>query len=547
MTKVGIYARVSSEKQEQEGTIKSQITALRDFGSKNNFEIVDEYIDDGYSGELLARPELDRLRDDADRGKFEKVVILHPDRLSRKYAYQVLILEEFKKKNIEIEFVNHKLGDNPEDEFMLQVQGAVSEYEKAKILERSRRGKLAQAKSGRIIGNIAPYGYAYEKGQAKTTRGYTINEEEAKVVKTIFSLYSELGSLSRVSKGLKELGIAPKKNGEAWRHSSLYRILRDETYIGTTYYGKHKSVEKDGKNGYKRTKKSGREWREKKDWLPIQVPPIVDKTIFENTQRLLQKRFKPFGATKLRYMLGGLLRCANCGNTFAGENTRGYRYYRCSNRQRRHPLPKDCDAKMIFADKLEEIVWKTISEIITNPNKMIKVAGLRAEKEELRRNEEQGFFRELKMMEEKLDKEIARRDRLVEVYRDGDIGKEAYKIKMEQSHNAIETLKRDKAEKDKILQQSKNIPLLKEVIYKFSDLMKSKMSNLTYEQKQLVMRLLIDRIIVDSNNKSIVIKGIIPTREPEKVVNELFSKNNSLSRLNPSGSFPYLPKKAKAG
>jgi len=545
--KCAIYARVSSEKQEQEGTIKSQITALRDFGSKNNFEIVDEYLDDGYSGELLARPQLDRLRDDADRGKFEKVLILHPDRLSRKYAYQVLIMEEFKKKNIEVEFVNHKIGDNPEDELLLQVQGAVAEYEKTKILERSRRGKLAQAKSGRIIGNIAPYGYSYEKGQAKTTRGYTINEEEARVVKTIFSLYLELGSLSRVSKGLKDLGIPPRKNGEAWRHSSLYRILRDETYIGTTYYGKHRSVEKEGNGGYKRTKKSGREWRDKKDWLPIEVKPIIDKTIFENTQRLLQKRFRPFGVARLRYMLGGLLKCANCGHTFTGENGHGFRYYRCSNRLRRHPLPKNCDARMINADRLEEAVWKVMSGIITKPSLLIKCAGLRGEKEEMRRNEEQGFFRELKMMEEKLDKEIARRDRLVEVYRDGDIGKEAYKIKMEQSHNAIETIKRDKAEKDKILQQSKNIPLLKEVIYKFSDLMKSKMSNLTYDQKQLVLRLLIDRIIVDSNNKSIVIKGVIPTREPEKVVGELFSRVSGLLQLNPSGSLPYLPKKAKAG
>lgn len=544
--KCAIYARVSSEKQEQEGTIKSQITALRDFGSKNNFEIVDEYLDDGYSGELLARPQLDRLRDDADRGRFEKVLILHPDRLSRKYAYQVLIMEEFKKRNIGVEFVNHKIGDNPEDELLLQVQGAVAEYEKTKILERSRRGKLAQAKSGRIIGNIAPYGYAYEKGQAKNTRGYTINEEEAKVVKTIFSLYLELGSLSRVSKELKELGIAPRKKGNIWRHSSLYRVLRDETYIGTTYYGKHRSVEKEGNGGYKRTKKSGREWREKKDWLPIEVAPIVDKTIFENTQRLLQKRFKPFGTTRLKYMLGGLLRCATCGNTFAGENSHDYRYYRCSNRQRRHPLPKNCDAKMIFADKLEGVVWKAMFEIITKPSLLIKSAGLGAKEEELKRDEEQGFFKELKALEVKLDKEIARRERLVEIYRDGDISKEDYRVKIEASYSAIESLKKEKAEKDKILQQSKNIPLLKEVIYNFSKLMKLKMSNLTYDQKQLVLRLLIDRIIVDSNNKSIVIKGVIPTREPEKVVNGLFSQVNSLSQLNPSGSLPYLPKKAKA-
>ena len=253
--KIGIYARVSSEKQEQEQTIKSQIEALRDFCKQNNFEIIDEYCDDGYSGELLARPELDRLRDDAEKGRFEKIVILSPDRLSRKYAYQVLILEELKKREIEVEFVNHKIGESPEDELLLQVQGAVSEYEKAKIMERSRRGKISQAKSGRVIGSKTPFGYKYQKGTPKEQRTYEIDFQEEKAVKRVFELYLQLESIKQVSKTMTNEGFAPRKSN-VWRTSTIGKILRNESYIGTTYYNINQYVEGKENNGYKRRKKT---------------------------------------------------------------------------------------------------------------------------------------------------------------------------------------------------------------------------------------------------------------------------------------------------
>lgn len=544
MVKVGLYARVSSEKQEQEGTIRSQISALKDYAKQNDYEIVDEYIDDGYSGELLARPELDRMRDDADRGKFQKTLVLAPDRLARNYAYQYLILEEFKKKEIEVEFTNYKIGDSPEDELLLQMQGAVAQYEKAKILERSRRGKLAQVKNDRIIGNIAPYGYSYEAGTPKEQREYIIDSEEAEVVKTIFSLYLKEQSLARVSKRLKEMGIPPKKRGEAWRHSTLYRVLRDETYIGKTYYGKHKSVEKETKSGYRRTKKSGRAWRDRSEWLMITTKPIIDQDIFDTAQRLLSKRFRPFGVSKVGYMLSGLLRCAKCGNTFAGEYSHNYRYYRCSNRQRRNPLPRTCDAVLVNSDLMEKAVWKAMSELLSKPSELIKAAGLGAEEQEANKSKEVSFLRGLELIKNKLDKEIQRRDRLVEVYRDGDIPKDAYQLKMEASHNAIETLKSEKLEKEKILAQAENIPLIKEVIRNFSRLMKSRMDKLSFDEKKMLLRIIIDKIIVDSNKKSLIIKGIIPSREPEQAVNGLFSQVQDLVHKN-SGQNSYNSKKAE--
>ena len=126
--KIATYARVSSETQAKEGTIDSQIQSLREYAQSNQLTIVKEYIDDGYSGSELIRPGLDQLRDALQERSFDAILILSPDRLSRKQSHQIILMDEFKKHNIQVLFTNQKFGDSPEDQLMLQIQGAVSEY-----------------------------------------------------------------------------------------------------------------------------------------------------------------------------------------------------------------------------------------------------------------------------------------------------------------------------------------------------------------------------------------------------------------------------------
>ena len=169
MKKAVIYARVSTERQEKEKekTIESQIEELRMFCEKNGFLIVKEYVDDGWSGETLARPALDQLRDDASKKLFDIVCIHSPDRLARKFIYQGLVMEELKKKGIEVFFLNRPISDTPEDQLLLGVQGLIAEYEKAKILERTRKGRIHKAKEKGIVGSVPPYGYNYVKNPVK--------------------------------------------------------------------------------------------------------------------------------------------------------------------------------------------------------------------------------------------------------------------------------------------------------------------------------------------------------------------------------------------
>src|SRR5260221_8072919 len=168
---VAMYARVSSDQQTQAQTIDSQVAALRARVTADDCVVLPEceFIDEGYSGATLIRPGLERLRDLSANGGIERLYLHSPDRLARKYAYQVLLIDEFQRMGIEVVFLNRELSRSPEDELLLQVQGMVAEYERAQIVERSRRGKLQAAHmvSVSVLGR-APYGY---RNVCKPTRG----------------------------------------------------------------------------------------------------------------------------------------------------------------------------------------------------------------------------------------------------------------------------------------------------------------------------------------------------------------------------------------
>jgi len=163
-----LYARVSSDKQAKDKTIDSQIAALKEKITADGGTLIEDmmFIDAGVSGATLVRPELERLRDSAAVGAVDRVYLLSPDRLARKYAHQALLLEEFSSVGVAIHFLNHAVGTTPEEELLLQMQGMIAEYERAKIIERHRRGKLHRAKGGSVnVLSGAPYGYTYIRKQ----------------------------------------------------------------------------------------------------------------------------------------------------------------------------------------------------------------------------------------------------------------------------------------------------------------------------------------------------------------------------------------------
>src|SRR6266481_30601 len=206
-----IYARVSSERQKEEGTIASQTALLLEYAKAHELSVPPEWIfeDEGYSGAMLARPGLERLRDLAAEGQVEVVLIYAPDRLSRKYAYQVLLLEEFSHHGVETIFLKSAAAETPEERLMLQFQGMIAEYERAQIAERSRRGKRHRAKQGSV--NVlcgAPYGYRYVKKSQEQDACYLVKEDEAAVVRQVYDWYTQEGwSLGAIARRLTEQGV----------------------------------------------------------------------------------------------------------------------------------------------------------------------------------------------------------------------------------------------------------------------------------------------------------------------------------------------------
>jgi site-specific DNA recombinase len=189
-----IYVRVSSDRQKQEGTIGSQKAALLEYAQAQELTVPVEWIfeDEGYSGAVLTRPGLERLRDLVAEGQVEVLLVYAPDRLSRKYAYQILLIEEFARAGTETQFIKAPSAQTPEERLLLQFQGMIAEYERALIAERTRRGKRYRAKGGSVsVFSVAPYGYRYIKKTEHSQGYFVVQESEAQIVRKIFELYTQ--------------------------------------------------------------------------------------------------------------------------------------------------------------------------------------------------------------------------------------------------------------------------------------------------------------------------------------------------------------------
>jgi len=247
--RVALYARVSTARQEQEQTIASQIEALERAASALKVGVPRErrYVDEGFSGSRLDRPGLDALRDAAADGLLDRVLVYCPDRLARSYVYQPVLLEELNRRGVEVQFVEHPLGEGAEDRLLAQMQGVIAEYERAKILERTRRGRLHKLRLGQMLpfSSHAPYGYVIVKGDRGVPPTLVIDDVEAQQVRRMYHWVIEEGLSARaVARRLNEQGVRPRRS-KVWTSSSAYAVLTNRAYIGLAAYGKRECCEPD--------------------------------------------------------------------------------------------------------------------------------------------------------------------------------------------------------------------------------------------------------------------------------------------------------------
>ena len=397
-----IYARVSSERQRQEQTIQSQTAALRELAEHRGLVVPAEFVfeDDGFSGVSLQRPALERLRDRAFEGCFEVVLCHAPDRLARRYAYQVLLLEELARGGIEVVFAKEpERSGSPEDELLRQFQGMIAEYERAQIAERCRRGKLHRARAGAVsVLGHAPYGYRYVKRSEHADAFYEIDELEAPIVREIFDRYVEQReSIVQIARALTEQRVPTRTGARAWGTSTIWAILRNPAYTGQAAYGRRRVTGEPAKPmrlTRRRGRRSGRSAYEHvgpEHWLRIQVPALITAEQHALAQELLARnsRLSPRN-TRKPSLLQGILVCRECGHSYYRSSTRSkagivHHYYRCSGADSfRRPEGRVCAARQVRIEEIDEPVWAQVLALLENPE-LIKaeierrLATLRAE------------------------------------------------------------------------------------------------------------------------------------------------------------------------
>ena len=381
MTKTAaIYARVSSDRQRERGTIASQTAAVREYARERGYVVPPEWVfeDDGRRGARLDRPGLEAVRDLAATGRIEVLLVLTPDRLSRKHAYQVLLLEEFAQSGVECEFVQSPPDGTPEHGLLVQMQGVVAEYERARHEERSRRGKLHRARAGSpSVLSGAPYGYRYIKRSREADARYEILPGEVQVVRQVFDGYTqEQGSIGAIARRLTERGIRTRTGKRRWDRSVIWAMLRNPAYYGRACFGKtgtgprRKLTRRSrGPGKFPSRQVRGIE-RPREEWIEIPVPALVSEEQFAQEREQLERNKRHARRrTKEPTLLQGLLVCRQCGYAYYRSSTRTTKrklyYYRCLGSDGwRYAEGARCASRPLQQDRL---MWAELVRLLEEP------------------------------------------------------------------------------------------------------------------------------------------------------------------------------------
>ena len=524
MTKTAaIYARVSSDRQKESGSIASQTAALQACAQQREYLVPPEWVfeDDGFSGARLDRPGLEAVRDLAAEGRIDAVLVLSPDRLSRKYAYQVLLLEEFARCGVACEFVESPPAETPQERLLVQVQGMIAEYERALIAERSRRGKRHKARNGSpSVLSGAPYGYRYVKRGEGVEARYEIVAAEAAVVRQVFDSYTrEQFSIGAIARKLAEQGMRTRTGKTRWDRSVIWAILRNPAYCGRACYGKTGTGPRQkvtrplrGPGKFASQQVSGLE-RPRAEWIEIPVPALVSAEQFEQAREQLEANKRhATRRTKEPTLLQGMLACRRCGYAYYRSSTRTTKrklyYYRCLGSDRwRWEDGARCASRPVRQDRLDAVVWRELVRLLEEP------ALLQAE---LARRLEAGReadpqrrrLAELRGERERLQRAGAR---LLTAYQEELIELDELRSRMPALHSRKRVLEADLESIESAAEERERYLRIAETLESFRDRLRSNAETLDVIERQKVLRSLVKEVLVGDGE--ITIRHSIPVTE----------------------------------
>jgi site-specific DNA recombinase len=519
--RIAIYSRVSTSHQVEHQTIEQQLERLTAHVRAHAADgwVLDPahvFRDDGYSGAALARPGLDRLRDAVKAREVDRVLVTAPDRLARNYVHQMVLLEEWTQAGCVADFLDRPMSDDPHDHLLLQIRGAVAEYERTLIAERMRRGRLARLRDGMLLPwTYTPYGYRVSPDRPRDPRGVTTDPAGAAVVAELFALYREPGtSLTQLARHLDAHGVPTPSGTPRWSCPTIRGILRNPTYTGQVYA--QRTQYRPPSHRRSATHSIGRPHgtavpRPAETWLLVgQVPAVVSQAHFDEVQAKLatNRSFARRNNTAHQYLLRALVSCGCCGLacTARATNRRNF-YYLCNGKARSTVSHRAtcCPARYIPATQLDRLVWQDLCALMAEPGPLAEAVarahgGMWLPQELLARREA------LRHGHAHLRQQL---ERLTDAYLRGVIPLDEYERRRRELEQRMQALagQEQQLRNDTLRQQQ--LAGVAASVEGFRARIQRGLAEATFEQRRQLVLLLIDRVVV--TDAEVEIRYVLPT------------------------------------
>jgi site-specific DNA recombinase len=516
--RIAVYVRVSTQRQVQTQTIDQQLERLRTHIQAQGWTLLEENIfrDDGYSGASLNRPGLDRLRDKVKAAEVDRVLITAPDRLARNYVQQMVLLEELAGFGCEVEFLDRPMSQDPHDQLLLHIRGAVAEYERILIAERMRRGRQMKLQSGGLLPWTAPpYGYRVNPEHPRDPKGVQLDEVAAAVVQEMFAWYAEdHTSLFGLAKHLQGMGALSPRGQKRWNPATIRGILTNPAYTGHVYAGRTRSraarVRRSATHPIgRKTGSHGLAPRE--TWIPVAtIPAIVSQEQFDQVQTKLAQNqsFASRNNKTHTYLLRALVSCGTCQSSCLARTIHpGYDYYVC--RGKLDPIQacrdEKCPARFVPAHQLDERVWQDVCEVLTQPD-LLTQALARAQGGQWLPQALQARREVLRKGQMNLEHQL---ERLTQAYLTAVIPLAEYQRRRGELEQKGHMLDVQGKQLEAQVDRQAELAGMGASVDAFCRRVQASLAQATFEQKRALVELLIDRVIV--TNDEVEIRYVIPT------------------------------------
>ncbi len=516
--RVAIYARVSTLHQAQAQTIEQQLTRLQVYAHDHGWPVPDDHIfrDDGRSGSDLNRPGLDRLRDAVRAGELDRVLVTEPDRLARNYVQQMIVMDELERFGCQVEFLDRPMSDDPHDRLLLQIRGAVAEYERTLIGDRMRRGRQMKYRAGVLLPwTRPPYGYRLNPDRPRDPSGLTIDAAEAAVIGEIYTWYAdEQSSLHGLAQHLQAQGVPTPSGKQVWSLCTLRAILRQVAYTGQIYAERYRSrpprIRRSATHPIGRSHESLEE-QPFEAWVPITtIPAIISQELFDRVQRKLaqNKSFATRNNTAHQYLLRALVSCGVCQSSCTARRLHtGHTYYVCA--AKGNPIhtrkAEKCPSRFSPAQQLDDLVWQDLCDVMTHPEQ-IAYALERAHGGQWVPQELQARREQLHQAQRRLTQQI---ERLTEAYLGAVIPLAEYQRRRQDLEQKQQALTTQDEQLSAQVDRRKELAGVMASVENFCRRVQAGLDSATFEQKRQLIELLIDRVIVA--NGDVEIRYVIPT------------------------------------